>query len=118
MTRFRNLDSDGAWRFGKGLNDYVRNVDAVALDVKTRLQSWLKDCFFAQDEGINWKKRLGSKDQRRLLEQDIKTTILQTDNVAAIISLSTQVVDRKFTATYNITTTFSESFEGFVEENI
>ena len=43
---FRSLDELGDWNFGKGVQDFVSGNDAIALNIKTRIQSWVGDCFF------------------------------------------------------------------------
>lgn len=106
---FRNLDENNDWTFGKGKNNYVRGNAAVALDIKTRINSWFGDCFFAQTEGIDWINRLGSKNQRRLLEADLRREILQTQDVTGIINFDTILEGRNFTANYSVSTAFSET---------
>ena len=115
---FRTLDENGDMTFGKGLNNYSRDQNSIKLDVKTRLNMWLGDCFFATDQGIDWVNRLGSKDQKELLEQDIKLTILQTEGVTEILNLSVSVVDRKFNASYTINTVYSKQFTDLIERTI
>lgn len=115
---FRTLDKDGDMTFGKGLNNYSRGQSAIKLNIKTRLNMWLGDCFFATDQGIDWVNRLGSKDQKELLEQDIKMTILQTDGVTEILNLSVSVVDRKLSASYTINTIYSKQFTDLIERTI
>jgi hypothetical protein len=118
--KFRQLDNLNDWTFGKGQNNYVRKNDAIALNIKTRLYSWLGDCFFAVDEGIDWYNRLGSKNQRELLEADLRTTILQSEGVTGIIDFFTTLnaEDRAFRAQYNITTIYSSSFEDLIKVGI
>ena len=118
MGKFRNLDTDSDWTFGKGKNNYVSDNEAVKLDIKTRLQEWINDCFFELEKGIDYANRLGSKNQEELLQQDIKTIIIQTDGVAIINSFSFDVIDRKFSASYNVTTIYSESFDDFIEQAV
>lgn len=108
---FRNLDSEGDWTFGKGLNNYVKNENAVKLNIRTRLYSWLGDCFFAVDEGIDWYNRLGLKNQKELLELDLRTLILQSEGVTGIINFETLLNNRNFTANYTIQTIYSSEFE-------
>lgn len=115
---FRNLDADNDWNFGKGINDYAKDADAVALNVKTRLQMWLNDCFFAQDEGIDWINRLGSKSQENLLDLDIRNIILKTEDVTGIIDFSTSLEDRIFTANYSFNTTFGTTITDAVTRGL
>lgn len=115
MVAFRQLNDDGDMQFGKGKNNYARDNAAVRLNIKTRIQSWLGDCFFAVDEGVDWWNRLGSKNQEQLLQEDLRTIILQTDEVTEILDLSINVSDRKFTASYTVNTTFSQGFTDLIE---
>ena len=112
---FRTLDSAGDMTFGSGLNNYSHNNDEISLDIRTNINSWLGDCFFATNKGIDWWNRLGSKTQEKLLEQDISNIILNTKGVTGIISISINVNDRTFKAEYTISTIFSQSFSDLVK---
>ena len=105
---FRNLDADGDWTFGKGKSNYVERNAAAGLNIKTRLYSWFGDCFFAQTEGLDWVNRLGSKNQRDLLEADLRRIVLQSEDVTGIINFDTILVGRKFTANFSVTTVYGE----------
>lgn len=116
--RFRQLDSEGDWTFGAGQNNYAQENDAVSLNVRTRIMSWVGDCFFDLAAGIDWINRLGSKNQRELLELDLRTIILQTEGVTGINSLSTNLDGRNFKATYDIQTIYSQSYIDTIERVI
>lgn len=108
---FRNLDENGDWTFGRGKSDYVSANRAVGLNIKTRLKSWVGDCFFDQTAGIDWYNRLGSTGQRELLELDLKRVIQQTEGVTGILSFDTFLNGRNFTAEYSVETVYSKSYE-------
>ena len=95
---FRNLDENHDWTFGSGKANYISNNAAIGLNIKTRILSWLGDCFFDEAAGIDWTNRLGSKDQRALLELDLRRIILQSFGVTGIISFDTVVTRRHFVA--------------------
>ena len=59
----RNLTDDNDWTFGKGLQNYAREEQAVELNLKTRLQAYLTECFFDPELGVPWFNALGSKDK-------------------------------------------------------
>ncbi len=104
--RVRAIDGSGDWRFGKGRNDYKKDRTAVAQNIKTRLQMFLADCFFALDQGIDWFNLLGSKsiDELRLV---ISATILNTEEVTGLVELSFQVdEDRGLSGIYEVTTVY------------
>jgi hypothetical protein len=108
--KFRSLDKNGDWNFGKGLQDFATEDAAIALNVKTRLLSWVGDCFFDLPAGIDWWNRLGSKNQRDLLELDLRRVIMQSKDVTGIVKFTTTVEGRNFSAQYEITTIYSKSF--------
>lgn len=107
----RNLDENGDWTFGQGVGSYATQEAAIELNIKTRINSWLNDCFFAQTAGIDWYNRLGSKGQAVLLDADLRRIILQSYGVTGLVSffLELNPQTRLFTATYTITTIFSGS---------
>lgn len=106
MTIVRALDPIDDWTFGKGQNDYKKDVDAVAQDIKTRLKSFLNDCFFDMDSGIDWFNLLGNKNQLAI-ELNIRTTILNTPDVTDLVELSSVLSEtRNLTVTYTATTSF------------
>ena len=74
--RFRVLDENWDWSFGRGQNDYASNSLAVSYDLKTKILSWLNDCFFDMDSGLNWQKFLGGKFQKAEIDSAIKNTII------------------------------------------
>lgn len=111
----RNLDENHDWTFGKGRNNYASGNKCVGLNIQTRILSWLNDCFFAQSEGVDWVNRLGMKGQTDMLEQDIRTIIVQTPDVVQLVDFQFQVVGRVFTAQYTVNTRFSRQVSGVVE---
>lgn len=102
----RALDENFDWTFGAGFNNYKSNRDAVAQNIRTRLLSFLGDCFFATNAGIDWFNFLGSKNQTAL-NLAISAMILNTENVTGIVQLSvTLTAQRNFTVIYNASTAF------------
>lgn len=112
---FRTLDEDGDWQFGAGVGNYARDNEAIGLNIKTRLLSWVNDCFFDMPAGIDWVNRLGYKDQRGLLEQELKNVILRSFGVTGLLNFDTVLLDRRFNASYNIITVFSKSYQDSLE---
>ena len=116
---FRNLDENGDWTFGKGKNNYLTKNDAISLNVKTRILSWLRDCFFNMNAGIDWLNRL-SKNQNELLESDLVELIAKTDNVTGITSISTSfdALERIFNINFSINTVYTQDYEDKIEVSI
>lgn len=108
---FRNQDAAGDWTFGQGQGNYLTLNDAVGLNIKTRLLSWLGDCFFAQTEGVDWRNRLGSKNQMALLSSDLRRIIAQSAGVTGILNFDIQLNGaRMVNASYTVQTIYSASF--------
>lgn len=113
---FRNLDANGDWTFGNGLSNYATGDLAIGLNIKTRLLSWVGDCFFALNAGIDWANRMGRKNQQGLLRSDLKRIILQSFGVTGLTSFSTVLVVRAFRANYSVDTIFSKSYQQSVTQ--
>ncbi len=104
--RVRAIDSENDWKFGKGRNDYKYDISAVAQNLKTRIQSFLNDCFFHREAGIDWFNLLGSKNYLSL-QLSINSTILNTEGVIAITNIEQNIdSDRHYSVTYSVDTIF------------
>ena len=79
----RALDTNSDWTFGKGIQNYLREKDALKLNIRSRLKSWKGDCFYEPAEGVDYNNFLdvGTKE---FLDRDIKRVILQTEDVIKI----------------------------------
>lgn len=105
--RIRAIDESGDWKFGKGRQDYLLDLDALKVNLETRLKSWKGNCFFDLSAGVDYNNFLdvGTKD---LLDRDVKRVILQTEGVILMNSYSS-VLDRNsrnLTIECNIVTIF------------
>ena len=108
----RKVDTDNDWRFGKGNSDYARDEQALEENLKTRLQSWVGDCFFALNDGIDWNARMDVGQQAALTEE-CRNLILQTEGIVGInaILIEFEPGTRAAVITYNVDTVFSQSFQ-------
>ena len=107
----RALDKDWDWKFGKGLQDYADNALGVAYDVKMKILSWYKDCFFEMDAGIDWKNLLGSKISKQEIDTAVKTIVQSKPEVIQLSFFDSEVVDRIYTATIRFKTIYGETIE-------
>lgn len=106
MSLVRGLDQDGDWLFGKSLNDYRSNKNAVEQNIKTRLSSFVGDCFFSQNSGLDWFNLLGSRNKIGL-ELAASAILLNTENVLQINSVEVLTdQDRVVTLKYSVNTTY------------
>lgn len=113
----RAIDGAHDWTYGKGKNDYRSDLLAVAQNIDTRLSSFLNDCFFATDAGIDWFNLLGSKDQSAL-NLAVRTVLLNTEFVTGIIQITFSLdAQRHLSIAYGVQTTFSQPIFGtFITE--
>lgn len=104
---FRNLDGNHDWVFGSGLSDYVTGNQEVGLNIKTRILSFLGDCFFAPLEGIDWWHLL-EYNKRDEIENAVMTTISKTPDVISVNEVESSLnARRQTTLSYDITSIFS-----------
>lgn len=105
MMIIRRNDSDGDWTYGRGKADYLKDIDGLKQNLKTRLASWKNDCFFDLEAGVDYNNYLdiGTK---FFLDQDIKKVILQTPDVIKINIYTSTLSDRDLTVTANIYTIY------------
>jgi len=99
--RFRGIDSNGDWVFGKGRNSYLTDNEALMMNIKTRLLEFLGDCFFDMEKGIDWWTLLGGKNLRKILV-DVQRTILRSYQVKKIVNLDYTLTNRKLFITISI----------------
>jgi hypothetical protein len=107
---FRNLDENNDWEFGQGKTNYLSGAPAIGLNLKTRMLSWVGDCFFATKAGIDWANRLGSKNQYALLIADLKRLTLTSYGVTGLTSFNASQVVRALTVDEAVNTFYSQAY--------
>jgi len=108
----RKISGDNDWTFGSGLSNYVSESQEIAQNVKTRVQMWKENCFFALLDGVDYNRYLdGLESTARLLEADIRRVIVQTYGVAELKLLKIKNEDRVLNITYTITDIYSNTWE-------
>ena len=114
--RVRAIDDNRDWEFGKGRQSYKIDEECVIQMIKTRVLSFLGDCFFAVDEGIDWFGLLdkGFQNENRL-EKSIKQTILDTEGVVGINSFDLIRTGRGLVIKYDVQTIYSQSYQNSIE---
>lgn len=115
--RVRNVDSNWDWTFGQSQLNYSRNINAVTLDIQMKLKEWYQDCFFNLEQGIPWNVRLGSHNQKDLLDEDVQTTVMGVEGVLNIFNFTSQVNGRRYSCQFEVYTSYSTetvpiNFEG------
>lgn len=114
----RSLDINHDWNFGAGAANYLSGVAAIGQNIQTRILSWLNDCFFDTQAGIDWANRLGSKNHQVLLQNDLRRIILQSYGVTEIVNFSTNLTGRAFKVSYTINTIFSQTYAATITQEL
>lgn len=108
--QIRKNDSNGDWLFGHSSTDILSdNSLAVAQHIKTRLQEWKYDFFANMLAGIDYRTRLGYKNQKELLDNDIKEIIANTEGVISLESFESYLYDRDYTVNFTYYDIFSQN---------
>lgn len=105
--RVRNIDKNNDWCFGHSGSDYVREAYAVALDIKLKIQEWYQDCFFAEQNGIDWKTRLGAHNQKELLDNDLLRIAKSVEGVISVFGFNSFVDGRRYRASFQVYQSYS-----------
>ena len=109
--KFRALDGTWDWKFGKGVGSYSTESMAIAYDVKSKILSWLGDCFFDETAGIDWYNILGSKDQKSQLDSVIKKIVVDEYGVIELSFFESSIENRQYTCTVRFKTIYNETIE-------
>ena len=104
----RSIDTQNDFNFGKGKQDYFSEKDSLNQNIKTRLQSFVNDCYFDLTAGVDWFTFLGSKNLSGL-NNAVARVVLNTVGVYSLDSLSFKVGEkRELLIEYTVTTIWSE----------
>ena len=109
--RTRIVDKNWDFVFGRGMSDYADDALGVAYTVKMKILSWFKDCFFAMEDGIDWKNILGNKLSKEEADRSIKEIINTEPEITALVYFDSSVVDRVYSATIRFKTVYNETIE-------
>lgn len=82
--KFRGLDANGDAMFGQGVGSFAQGPAALALDLAARLRSWKGGCFFAPNDGVDYRNLL-EKGKLANLELALQNCIMQTPGVVKIL---------------------------------
>lgn len=106
---FRSLDASADWNFGQGIQSYAVAEQAVGLNIKTRILSFLGDCFFDMLAGINWDVYFGTPGLQQQTLLSIQAVILQSYGVTRINNITLNPAPNGgANITFNIFTIFSK----------
>lgn len=109
LVRAIQKDTEGysEWLFGHSIADYKSGVNQIIQDIYTALYEWKYDCFFALENGIDWYTRLGFKNQKELLDQDIVAIIRNRQGVLNISNFNSNLENRHYYSSCDVFTDYS-----------
>lgn len=113
----KNNKGYSEWCFGHSFADYKKNQSQIVQDIYTALYEWKYDCFFALNSGIDWYTRLGFKNQKELLDEDIKTVINNRIGVLNLYDFNSTLQNRHYSCSCKVFTEYSEQ-EALIEFSI
>ena len=116
--KFRAIDPlTDDWAFGNGVQSYLTGEAAIEADIKTALQVFLGECFFALSAGVDWLNLIGGKNpaaQAGVILQ-CRAVILGINGVVSVNSVSPSLNGRALTVAYSVNTAFSQNVSGSVQ---
>jgi hypothetical protein len=110
---FRSIDGVGDWLLGKGKSSYQYNNGAIALNIQTTLLSFLNDCFFDTQAGIDWIRLLGTKATENEIKLSVRAAILKCYGVVRVNSVNIYYNGntRNLNLSYNIDSIFTSQYQ-------
>ena len=95
------------WDFGHSYTSYKKGQAQIEQDITSALLEFTDDAFWALDHGIDWQTRLGSHNQKQLLDRDIANRISNRYGVLSVTDFVSNVIDRVYTCQCNVFTIYS-----------
>lgn len=111
LVRSIKKDENGfsEWLFGHSYADYRKEQNQIVQDIYTALYEWKYDCFFALENGIDWYTRLGTKNQKELLDQDIISVIQNRQGVLNVFDFNSTLIGRNYSCSCKVFTEYSNN---------
>ncbi len=98
-------------QFGQGRENYLSGQNAIALNIKTRLNSFLRDCFFDIQAGIDWIRFFSVPTQSQEIQLSCRGVVLQSYGVVKVNNIIVAVANRQILITMNIDTIFTTNYQ-------
>ncbi len=99
------------WIFGRGKQGYLAEDKAIQQNVKTKLQSFINNCFFDMGEGIDWFFHLGAKNPEGL-QLAIVDKIASLSGVTDVQLVEFENTDRMAKINYQLSTVWDKNISG------
>lgn len=111
--RIRALDANGDITFGQGQQNYLTGQAAIGLNIKTRLLSFLNNCFWAMGAGIDWFTFLSGGNTAPQIQIAVTAIIAQSFGVISVnnVFVTVNPKTRSVSLSYNVVTIYTSNFE-------
>ena len=106
----RAIDTNGDITFGLGVQNYLTGQQAIALNIKTRILSFLNNCVWDMQSGIDWFTFLKQSANAAQVQLAVKAVILQSYGVISVNNVSVNTSGRNISLSYNINTIYTSNF--------
>lgn len=97
--------------FGQGRENFLSGQNAVALNIQTRLYSFLRDCFFDIQSGIDWIRFMSVPTKSQEIVLSCRGIILQSYGVVKVNKIEVAVKNRAILISLNINTIFTTNYQ-------
>ena len=104
--RYRALDANGDYQFGRAGIFLVNTPQAVAQAVLTRLRLWTGEWFLNDQEGTDYEGRILGYGTQGTRDIEVKERIAGTQGVRTILSYKSTMSGRAFSVTALIDTPY------------
>lgn len=116
--KYRKLDNTGDYSFGSGLTDFIKDKEAIAQAIKTKILLFYGEWWEQIDDGIPmFQSILGAYDTNTVKlasNRLVIDRIQQVDGVTNVSEAKTDVIGRKLYLSYRVDTIYGQ-IEGGVE---
>jgi hypothetical protein len=115
--KFRSIDTDNDWNVGRGVQSYATDLQALTLNLRTRILSWVGDCFFDLDAGVDWKNLLEYNQKTQLIDA-IKAIAFRTAGVLRVYDIVLTVTNRTAGIAFSVDTIFGPNVQNAINLSV
>lgn len=111
--RYRKLDNNGDYTFGRNANDFVSDVDAVSQAIRTNLLLLYGEWWEDKDKGLplfqNILGQPGTPESAQAADLLVREVISNTPGVRSISHFESSYADRRFALSCSVETIYGDA---------
>ena len=112
--KIRGVDTNNDWMLGSGMQSYATDLQCLMQNLKTRLLSWVGDCFFDQAAGVDWINLLDYNRQAQLTSA-IKSVAFKTAGVLRVNTITVSVTNRIANIYFSVDTIYGSNVQSTLQ---